>query len=597
MGVEIECLEQIMMMNSILGVEPAAGGKATSAATGKAIESSGSRDFSDFLTSDPDRGGSSGNVASTDSESAAEAAKADAKLSETGSETEVFSGEDIETAGAEEGGIEPGTLEKFPVEAFAEDAGEPALESEIAAVPGNELPREPEVPNGKGSAGETTAESDGVEAVQRSKTADVPDGKSSPQPAVNISSAEQAASQPRGNPAAGTTGNAGAVAPVSEASPQIMAAGAAKDQTAERSGGENQSMQAVPLRKEEKHAVPIRAAASLENADIRSQADAGRPDGRSPVKLGATEQPVPGFRSNVPGGQAPEELAAARAVSGFPNEKTVEQDAAKRPEGAVRSVQPGAQAAVQALSASQQTPRAATRNAEVGTDSVKASAERPPEPFAAGKTVSVTYNAGGIQPPPAPQAIQQTAAVFQPLLAGGMMGESSDADPLSPALGLSGETLGLSQILAEASFGSPAAHRPEVPRMIAAQIAEAFAAKGEQKVEVSLNPQELGQVKMRVVTSETGITMIIQTERPETGDLMRRHINELAEEFRRMGYEDISFEFSGGGTGSNGADDGAEDGTGQAGGRAEAQPGSAPANGEQATQNLRLGTAGVDMRV
>lgn len=57
--------------------------------------------------------------------------------------------------------------------------------------------------------------------------------------------------------------------------------------------------------------------------------------------------------------------------------------------------------------------------------------------------------------------------------------------------------------------------------MVAAQLAEAFAAKGEQKVEVSLNPQELGHVKMRVVASETGITMIIQTERPETGDLMR----------------------------------------------------------------------------
>lgn len=206
--------------------------------------------------------------------------------------------------------------------------------------------------------------------------------------------------------------------------------------------------------------------------------------------------------------------------------------------------------------------------------------------------------------PAAPQPLQTAAAQLQPLLAGGMTAGKTAAELLSGTdealagtLGLTSETPGLTQLLTEASIGTHGAHRPEAPRMIAAQMAEAFAAKGEQKVEVSLNPQELGQVKMRVVASETGITMIIQTERPETGDLMRRHIHELAEEFRRMGYEDISFEFSGGQAGAGHPGDDADGGSGLSGGTAETRGSDATDAGDAATQNLRLGAAGVDMRV
>lgn len=206
--------------------------------------------------------------------------------------------------------------------------------------------------------------------------------------------------------------------------------------------------------------------------------------------------------------------------------------------------------------------------------------------------------------PTAPQPIPSAGHMLQPLLAGGGAGSKTEAqllsdtgDMLSGPLGLLGEMPGLTQLLAEASIGSHAAHRPETPRLIAAQIAEAFAAKGEQKVEVSLNPQELGHVKMRVVTSETGITMIIHTERPETGDLMRRHIHELAEEFRRMGYEDISFEFSGGQAGGDQSGQMAKGGSGPLGGAADAHSAEPADAGEAAAQNLRLGTAGVDIRV
>lgn len=176
---------------------------------------------------------------------------------------------------------------------------------------------------------------------------------------------------------------------------------------------------------------------------------------------------------------------------------------------------------------------------------------------------------------------------------------SLSGDSLAGPSLLSADLPGLPQLLTEAVFQPGATHRVEMPRMIATQLAEAFAAKGERNMDVSLNPEELGRVKMRVSTSETGIVMTIQTERPETGDLMRRHINELAEEFRRMGFQDISFEFSSGDSfgGQTGHDLGDSDSSGS--GPSAAVPGvvAADAVAETQTNNLQLGSAGVDMRV
>ena len=45
------------------------------------------------------------------------------------------------------------------------------------------------------------------------------------------------------------------------------------------------------------------------------------------------------------------------------------------------------------------------------------------------------------------------------------------------------------------------------------------------------------------MTIENGITVTVLAERPETNDLMRRHIDVLNQEFKALGYEDISFAF------------------------------------------------------
>ncbi|MFT7593959.1 MAG: hypothetical protein ACI8R4_001276 [Paracoccaceae bacterium] len=91
--------------------------------------------------------------------------------------------------------------------------------------------------------------------------------------------------------------------------------------------------------------------------------------------------------------------------------------------------------------------------------------------------------------------------------------------------------------------------RYETARLIAAQMADGFPNQPGRPVEISLNPEELGRVRMVLSTTDTGVSVSITTDRPETLDLMRRHADQLSAELRRMGYQDIGFDFGGGSAG------------------------------------------------
>ena len=82
---------------------------------------------------------------------------------------------------------------------------------------------------------------------------------------------------------------------------------------------------------------------------------------------------------------------------------------------------------------------------------------------------------------------------------------------------------------------------------VARQIAEAAVqTSADRQIELTLNPAELGRVRMSLSTSDAGASVTIHADRPETLDLMRRNIGELESEFADMGYGDVDFAFSGG---------------------------------------------------
>ncbi|SPJ26722.1 flagellar hook-length control protein FliK [Falsiruegeria mediterranea] len=100
-----------------------------------------------------------------------------------------------------------------------------------------------------------------------------------------------------------------------------------------------------------------------------------------------------------------------------------------------------------------------------------------------------------------------------------------------------------------ATFGAfPAASKPGLAQSVGAQLAEQLAKRPQGTIGIMLNPEELGRVQMAVNASESVVAISITAERPETLDLMRRHVDQLIEEFRQMGYEGVDLAFSGGGS-------------------------------------------------
>lgn len=86
--------------------------------------------------------------------------------------------------------------------------------------------------------------------------------------------------------------------------------------------------------------------------------------------------------------------------------------------------------------------------------------------------------------------------------------------------------------------------RADAAKLPVGQIVEVVTRQAERAVEVALSPKELGHVKMSLTAHDGSLTLVVSADRSDTLDLMRRHIEVLAQEFRRLGYSDLGFEFS-----------------------------------------------------
>lgn len=116
----------------------------------------------------------------------------------------------------------------------------------------------------------------------------------------------------------------------------------------------------------------------------------------------------------------------------------------------------------------------------------------------------------------------------KPLL-DGMLGASSDA-----------------KLAASATFGSVSRADPSqlVARAVAVQVSQATVDGAGRMVEITLDPVELGKVKLKLHPTDAGITVQIIADRADTIDLMRRNSTILEAEFRDAGYDNIDFAFS-----------------------------------------------------
>jgi flagellar hook-length control protein FliK len=89
--------------------------------------------------------------------------------------------------------------------------------------------------------------------------------------------------------------------------------------------------------------------------------------------------------------------------------------------------------------------------------------------------------------------------------------------------------------------------RTDLPQAIAQQIAVAVQSQGAGKstIDLQLAPEELGRVRLRLTSHEGVVAVSVLAERPETLDLLRRHIETLARGLLDVGYQEARFAFSG----------------------------------------------------
>lgn len=121
------------------------------------------------------------------------------------------------------------------------------------------------------------------------------------------------------------------------------------------------------------------------------------------------------------------------------------------------------------------------------------------------------------------------------------------------------------------------------------QIVSALARSPDGAVDLTLSPEELGRVRLSLSPTESGgIIVHISADRADTMDMIRRHIDTLAQDFRAIGYGSVAFGFSSSSSGSgSGQDDAPEI-------RAESIPAAVPAAEIVLTTQ---GSTGLDLRL
>ena len=82
---------------------------------------------------------------------------------------------------------------------------------------------------------------------------------------------------------------------------------------------------------------------------------------------------------------------------------------------------------------------------------------------------------------------------------------------------------------------------------IAEQIVVSVANDDSGTTEIALDPEELGRVRLHMTVTDQTVQIVIAAERPETSDLMRRHLDVLQQEFRSLGFQSVDLGFADGG--------------------------------------------------
>lgn len=81
-------------------------------------------------------------------------------------------------------------------------------------------------------------------------------------------------------------------------------------------------------------------------------------------------------------------------------------------------------------------------------------------------------------------------------------------------------------------------------RNLSAELRQAVTEQPDGTVEVTLSPDDFGHAKVSLRQEDGGISVSVQTDRQDTIDVMRRHVDSLVRDMRELGFADVTFTFN-----------------------------------------------------
>lgn len=134
------------------------------------------------------------------------------------------------------------------------------------------------------------------------------------------------------------------------------------------------------------------------------------------------------------------------------------------------------------------------------------------------------------------------------------------------------------------------------PAQVVRQLADAVRTTDDNVVELTMDPPELGRVRMSISEASGVTTITIAADNQATSELMRRHIDMLRKDFAELGHQNVSFSFEQGNSDGQRQTNGEVsqgDGSGQQGDVTQASDARVPPpNAPQTTP-----TTGLDIRI
>lgn len=146
-----------------------------------------------------------------------------------------------------------------------------------------------------------------------------------------------------------------------------------------------------------------------------------------------------------------------------------------------------------------------------------------------------------------------------PTAAGAAMIERMPLPDSAIASAMLPQAVHVSDRLVKPAAGAPATIVTQVLTRVEASLSVALVVGDERRIEIRLDPPELGTVRMVMSMSDHGLTMHVFADRGDTLDLLRRHVTQLVADLARMGFGSAEFSFHEGGSDTSARDPGGRD--------------------------------------